>query len=122
MKLIYLFIIVLLSILFIASCYATSAWDNFTDEQIVNAIYQAENSVKYPYGIKSIDTKGDKEYARKICFNSVRNGRARWEKAGRPDDLITHIGLRYCPVGADNDNGTNKFWTKNVKFFLDKLQ
>lgn len=29
-----------------------------SNEVIANAIYKAENSVKYPYGIKSIDTKG----------------------------------------------------------------
>ena len=91
------------------------AWDSFTDEQIVEAIGKAENSIKYPYGIRSIDTKGDKEYARQICLNSVRNGRARWEKAGRPDDLIIFIGKRYCPPTAHK---LNENWVRNVKLFL----
>lgn len=91
----------------------------YSDEQIVEAIGKAENSVKYPYGIKSIDTKSNAEYARKICFNSVRNGRARWIKAGKPCDLITFISKRYCPINATDDPiGLNKNWISNVKFYL----
>jgi hypothetical protein len=99
---------------------AEIVWDSFSDEEIVEAIGKAENSAKYPYGIKSIDTKGNKEYARQICLNSVRNGRARWIKAGRPCDLIEFISRRYCPINAPDDNGTNKYWSKNVKYFLSK--
>ena len=90
-------------------------WENFSDDQIVEAIGKAENSVKYPYGIKSIDTKGNKEYARQICRNSVHNGRVRWIKAGRPGDLIIFIGLRFCPPQAHKLNSN---WVKNVKFYL----
>ena len=97
-------------------------WSNFSNEEIIQAIFKAEGGYKatYLYGIRSIDTKGNKEYARQICLNSVRNGRARWIKAGRPLDLIVYISLRYCPIGANNDNGTNKFWVKNIKYFLMK--
>lgn len=90
-------------------------WDKFSNIQIVEAIGKAENSVKFPYGIKSIDTEGNIEYARKICLNSVRNGRARWEKAGKPYDLVTFLGLRYCPPKA---HPLNSNWVKNVKRFL----
>ena len=92
----------------------------WTDQAIVEAIGKAENSIKYPYGIKSIDTKGNIEYARKICLNSVINGRKRWIKAGKPCDLIEYISRRYCPINAPDDNGTNKYWVKNVKYFLNK--
>ena len=112
-------IIVFLLCLWIASICEGAEWDTFTNEQIVEAIGKAENSVKYPYGIKSIGTKGDKEYARKICFNSVRNGRVRWEKAGKPDDLIVFIGKRFCPPKA---HALNSNWVRNVKYFLDKIQ
>ena len=90
------------------------SWHKFSDIQIVQAIYKAENSVKYPYGIKSINTHGNKEYARKICLQSVVNGRARWIKAGRPLDLITCIGLRYSPP-KENPN-----WVKLVRYFLNE--
>mgnify|MGYP001608057802 CR=1 FL=1 len=93
------------------------AW---TDTQIVEAIGRAENSKRYPYGIKSINTKGDIAYARKICLNSVHNGRKRWERAGRPCDFIEFISRRYCPINAPDDNGTNRFWARNVKYFLAK--
>ena len=92
-------------------------WNDFTNEEIVSAIGKTENSVKQPYGIKSIDTKGNKEYAKQICLNSVHNGRARWIKAGKPDDLIVYIGLRYCPPTAHKLNSN---WVKNVKFHLYK--
>ncbi len=62
-------------------------------------------------------TKSNKEYARQICLNSVRNGRARWIKAGRPYDLIIYIGLRYCPPTIHK---LNKNWVSNVKFYLAK--
>ena len=94
-------------------------WDTFTDSEIVEAIGKAENSVKFPYGIKSIDTYGNKEYARKICLNSIRNGRARWIRAGKPDDLIIFIGERYCPPTAHKLNSN---WVKLVKYFLNKAR
>ena len=106
--------------LFLICCRAED-YSKFTDEQIVWAIGKAENSVKYPYGVKSIETRGNIEYAKRICLNSVRNGRARWIKANKPCDLVDFISRRYCPVNAPDDNGTNKFWARNVKFFLDKL-
>ena len=92
----------------------------YSDIAIVEAIGKAENSKRYPYGIKSINTKGDVAYARKICLNSVRNGRKRWERAGRPCGLIEFVSRRYCPINAPDDNGTNRFWTRNVKYFLTK--
>ena len=87
-------------------------WSKYSNEQIVNAIGKAENSIRFPYGIKSIETNGNPEYARKICFNSVRNGRKRWEEAGKPDDLIVSIGKRYSPP-EQNPN-----WVRLVKYFL----
>jgi len=91
------------------------SWQNFNNEQIVEAIGKAENSVKFPYGIKSIPTYGNKELARKYCLNSVRNGRARWIRAGRPLDLIEFISRRYCPPKAHR---LNVNWVKNVKYWL----
>lgn len=93
-------------------------WDNFSDEQIVKAIYQAEGASRatFAYGIRSIKYSTISE-ARRICFNSVRNGRKRWIKAGCPYDLITFIGLRYCPPTAHKLNSN---WISNVKYFLAK--
>jgi len=92
----------------------------YTDEEIVNAIYRAEGADKaiYKYGIRSIKYKDEAE-ARQICLNSVRNNKVRWEKAGRPHDFITFMGLRYCPPKAHPKNSN---WVKNVKYFLLKLR
>lgn len=111
----YIILPVIVTILLIMAVMAEGAEED-TDEQIVNAIYLAEggNRATFAYGIRSIKytTKSD---ARQICFNSVRNGRKRWIKAGKPYDLITFIGLRYCPPKAHKLNSN---WVKNVKYFL----
>lgn len=117
-----LFWILLGVILFLLSSFIINKaraedFSQYTNEQIVEAIGKAENSIKYPYGIKSIDTKGNKEYARQICLNSVKNGRERWIKAGKPYDLIIYISLRFCPLKA---HPLNSYWVKNVKAILER--
>ena len=96
----------------------------YTIESIANAIYKAENSVKYPYGVRSINTHGDKDYARKICLNSIKNNYKRWIKAGKLEDFISFMARRYCPIqGKDLTNDEKKlnmYWVDNVKFFLKK--
>lgn len=101
--------------------YATHA--QIDPERLANAIYRAENSKRYPYGIVSIPLKGDTQaareaYARRICLNTIRNNIARWERAGKTNDFITFLGNRYAPVGVANDpNRLNSNWIKNVKQF-----
>lgn len=82
--------------------------------KLADAIYKAENSVKFPYGIKSIDTKGDVVYARKICINTIKNNIKRYNKTDKKIDYITFLGNRYCPPTA---HSLNKHWVKNVKSF-----
>jgi len=94
-------------------------------ERLANAIYRAENSKRYPYGIVSIKIKGNTQaerelYARKICLNTIRNNIARWERAGKTNDFISFLGARYAPVGAANDpNGLNSNWIRNVRRFYE---
>ena len=93
------------------------AWSfEYSDDQIADAIYLAEGGAKtrFPYGIKSIDTKGNKKYARKICLNSIRNARKRWEMANKPEDFIVFMGRRYSPPHI------NPNWARLVKYFLNK--
>lgn len=92
-------------------------------DKIVNSIYLAEggSKTKYPFGIKSIQTNGNKEFARRICSNTVENNWIRWQKAGKTNDFIEFLGNRYCPVSDKNDtNGLNKNWKKNVQANLNK--
>jgi len=96
----------------------------YTNEEIVNAIYKAEGADKatYLYGIRSVSYDTPEE-ARQICFNTVRNNRKRYQNYGH-DKYSTYLEFlqsRYCPIGADNDpKGLNNHWLKNVKFFLEK--
>lgn len=113
-------LIMLALIIFFTVRAGASDFSEYSDEQIVNAIYHAEGGAKaqFAYGIRSIPYRTIQD-ARRICFNSVRNGRARWIKASRPYDLITYIGLRYCPPTVHRLNSN---WVSNVKFYLASIE
>ena len=95
----------------------------YTNTQIVDAIYQAEGGAKaqYAYGIRSVKYSTIEE-ARRICYNTVRNNRQRYAKYGyrKYPDYLSFLASRYCPVNCDNDRGTNKYWLRNVKYYLAK--
>lgn len=97
-------------------CEPAYAW---TDEELVNAIYKAEGGAKarYAYGIRSVSYNSIEE-ARRICLNTVRNNKKRFAKQTKYKDYLSFLASRYCPIGCDNDNGTNRFWIANVKYFL----
>lgn len=90
--------------------------EEFIPDEIADAIFMAEGGygADYLYGIRSIPYEDEAE-ARQICINSIRNNYKRWDKQG---DFLEFMSRRYCPIGADNDTGTNKYWVKNVKYFL----
>jgi hypothetical protein len=97
---------------------------DYSDEQIVNAIFKAEGGykAKYLYGIRSVNYRDEAE-ARKICFNTVRNNRVRFTKQSKYQDFIEFLGSRYCPtenVSTEAEKKVNKYWLKNVRFFLQK--
>jgi hypothetical protein len=100
---------IVLAAMVILFCPKVQAQEH-TDDQIANAIHKTENSKKYPYGIKSINTNGNEAYARKICLNSIRNARKRCEG----QDLIVCMGKRYSPPA------TNPNWVRLVKHFLNR--
>lgn len=104
--------------------YVGKAHAEYTDEQIVNAIYKAEGGdhAEYPYGIRSVSC-GTRDECRKICRNTVKNNRLRYAQYGKKShpDFITFLASRYCPVGAGNDpKNLNKNWIKNVRYFLNE--
>ena len=87
------------------------AW---TDNQIADAIYRAEGGSKtaHPYGIlKHYKTTTPRQAA----INTIRHARRDWDGKG---DFISFLGSRYCPVGCDNDIGTNQYWIGNVNAIL----
>ena len=90
--------------------------EQYSDEQIANAIYKAENSKSHPYGILA---HYKHTTPRQACINSIRHAKRDWNGKG---DFIVFLGARYCPVGAKNDpRGLNKNWVKNVKYFLGRM-
>lgn len=94
---------------------------NYTDEDIAQAIYYAEGGAmaKKPFGILSVPCEGYDE-CKQICINSIRNQYRRWQANPQGKDYLTSLADRYCPIGAENDNGTNKYWLKNVVRLLKK--
>lgn len=121
-KALILFLIVSLLLMLFLVKFAHAA--DYTDEQIVNAIYQAEGGdhAKYPYGIRSIKC-GSRAECYRICRNTVKNNRQRFKQYGYKShqDFISFIASRYCPIGVRNDpKNLNKNWLKNVLFYLKK--
>ncbi|MEK6818489.1 MAG: hypothetical protein AABY10_00990, partial [Nanoarchaeota archaeon] len=67
-----LFYILLAILILVLLMVKVARVEEYSNEAIVNAIYYAEGGAKtrFPYGIKSINTFGNKDYARKICLNT----------------------------------------------------
>lgn len=80
-------------------------------EKLADAIKKEENSCKYPYGIKSVNTGGDEIYSRKICIQTINANLPRWQWSVQHDgykkDFIEYLGSKYCP----GDMG----WVENVR-------
>lgn len=91
-----------------------------TAEIIVNSIKIIEGTnSSYPYGIKSIQIKGNtqekrEKYARMICFNTVNKNYIRWQKSGKTNQFMVFLGNRYCPVQGDK-TGLNRHWINNLR-------
>ena len=103
-----------------ALCRELMAINDDYKTAIVNAIYKVEGGekTKYPYGVMSIKTNGNKELARKICSNTVKNNYIRWQKAGSHGEFLDYLADVYCPPSADKQGNIN--WKKNIRKFLKK--
>jgi len=90
---------------------------DFSNDQIADAIFKAENSKTHPYGILA---HYKHTTPRQACINTIIHARKDWNGQG---DFIEFLGSRYCPVGAKNDpTGLNKNWIKNVRYFLGRAK
>jgi len=91
--------------------------------KIVDSIYKIEGGAKtkYPFGIKSINTYGNYEVARRICLNTIRNNYFRWQKTPKTNDFLQFLQTRYCPIGAKDDpKNLNSNWLSNLRKTLGK--
>lgn len=96
--------------------------ETFTYDELADAIYHAEGGTgaSVPYGIFYDGcTWDDPDLCRKICLNTIRNNTGRFTAQYEYKDYLDFLASRYCPVGSETDNGTCRFWKKNVKWFLD---
>jgi len=86
---------------------------SYTIDQYANAIYKAENSKTHPYGImiKCHDQRA-------VCKRTVLHKYHNWIKEGKRGLFIHYLASKYAPINCINDNGTNRFWEKNVLYFL----
>ena len=93
-------------------------------EALADSVFLAEggDKTRFPYGVKSIDTGGDKAYARRITLNSLRHSWKRYLKAGNPGEFIPFFTARWCPVGAEDDpQGLNRNFIRNVTYHYRRL-
>ena len=92
---------------------------DYDANRLADAIYKAEGGCKasHPYGIL---THYKHTTPRQACINTILHARKDWNDK---DDFIEFLGSRYCPVGAKNDpKGLNRFWIKNVRYFMEKAK
>jgi hypothetical protein len=112
---------IILAVGLIFICWVGQAHaEEYSAMQICDSIYRAEGGAKakYLYGIRSVHYR-DVSHAQQICLRTVRHARRDWLKAGRKGDFLLFLSKRYCPIGCDNDRGSNRFWLKNVRYFLE---
>ena len=121
-----MFALLITGLVILGSCRVCHAQE-FSDVQIVNAIFLAEGGyhARYPYGIRSISCS-TMEACRQICKNTVRNNRKRFAKISNTyiGNFITYLGNRYCPTKGrtltQNEVSLNQYWIKNVTYFLER--
>ena len=114
MKYICALILALVLAVVCVNCWAS------TNEEVAQAIWSAEGGEKAskPYGILSVPCDS-KESCKVICLNTIRNQRVRHSEHNCGLSFLECLSKRYAPVNCENDNGTNKFWLRNVKYFLE---
>ena len=120
---IFIMALIILTILFVAFAPA----EEFTDTQIVNAIYMAEGGphATYPFGIRSVYCSGYME-CRKVCERTVKHYRREYQERcidQRHESFISYLQRHYCPTNGHlsrSEERLNKNWIKNINFFLHK--
>ena len=114
-------LLLVIALLFISLLCGKARAEEVDTTKWANAIFKAEGgyNATYLYGIRSIpyDTEGQ---ARHYCQNTVYNTLVKFRSTrcveGESD--IDCLSRRYCPQDSDTDNGTCKYWKKNVQYFL----
>ena len=112
----------LIFVILLALAFDFARGAEYTNEQIVDAIWIAEgkDDATYLYGIRSIKYRS-KAHARYICMNTVKFHRIRHEKHNCKSGFLSCLSRRYAPRMAENDpKGLNKNWLPNILHILGK--
>lgn len=95
--------------------------EEYTDEEIADAIYFEEGGVKAikPFGILSVKCEGYED-CRQVCLNTIKNNRKRYADYGykQYNTFLEFLWHRYAPPEA---HPLNKNWLKNVRYFLKRI-
>jgi len=120
------FVALIFSVCFImiADPAAAGKGVNYSDEEILQAIWKVEGGKKaapYYYGIRSVKCRSKAE-CREVCRRTIRNNRVRYAKSkGNSGDFLNYLARRYAPLGVPNDpGGLNRNWDRNLRFILAK--
>lgn len=120
--------ILIAGVILIAGCMTPkhAAAQEYTNEEIVNAIYKAEGGkhAKKPYGILSLSCTGEKD-CRRVCLNTVRNNRIRYKRDDRrfTEDYLSYLSRKYAPTRGritKTEAKLNVNWLGNVRYFLER--
>ena len=101
----------------VTGCARAETIEGYSINTWAEAIHHAEGNDNY--GILAHYKHTSYKQA---CINTIRHKHSLWVKQGKPGAFLTFLGGLYCPVGADNDNGTNKYWIDNVKYWLYRIK
>lgn len=109
----------LISAIFLANNGVSGQLTDISANKIADCIYKLEGGAKtkYPYGIKSINTFGNQEVARRICLNTIKNNYVRWVKTSKTNDFLNFLADKYCPPSCDKQGNLN--WKKNINKMID---
>jgi hypothetical protein len=106
-----------IALFFILTVCVKMAASDIDANKLANAIYIIEGgkATKYPYGVKSVVTRGNRAKARKICINTIRNTYKRWLEENKPNNFLDYLADRYCPPSVDRVG--NLRWKVNIRKF-----
>lgn len=110
----------LLTLILALSLGSQIAWAESVDfEKLATAIYHAEGADKavHKYGILA---KYKHTPPRKACLNTITKRYKLWVNTNKQEGFIDFLQKTYAPINCENDNGTNKFWARNVTYFYNK--
>ena len=114
-------LIILIALALLITLIGKVCAEEINVNKLADAIYWAEGgaNTNHPYGILATYKHTT---PRQACINTIKSAIKRFNKQTKEKDFVHFLSLTYCPIGCDNDNGTNKYWEKNVKFHYAKLK